>query len=114
MLGRCLGRFLLVERLRKEGNCMGVIVRQKKKGKGNPWWIFISHNGKRTSRKVGYRTAAEKTASTIRSKLQLGEFNLKVEKKSIPTLKLYAERYMDTYSAMNHKPSTHDSYRSRR
>ncbi len=25
---------------------MGVRVRQKTKGKGNPWWVFISHNGK--------------------------------------------------------------------
>lgn len=91
---------------------MGVIVRQKTKGKGKPWWIFIRHNGKRTSRKVGDRAAAEKTASTIRAKLQLGEFNLEAEKKSIPTFKVYSEKYMDTYSAMNHKSSTHDSYRS--
>jgi len=35
-----------------------------------------------------------------------------MEKKSIPTFKLYTESYMDTYSATNHKPSTHDSYRS--
>jgi len=32
---------------------MGVKVRQKLKGKGKPWWVFISHNGKRTSRKIG-------------------------------------------------------------
>jgi integrase len=31
---------------------MGVIVRQKEKGKGKPWWVFISHNGSRTSKKV--------------------------------------------------------------
>ncbi len=41
---------------------MGVIVRQKVKGKGNPWWIFITHTGKRTSRQVGYKKAAEKVA----------------------------------------------------
>ena len=38
---------------------MGVRVRQKVKGKGNPWWVFISHNGKRTSRKVGDKKYAE-------------------------------------------------------
>ena len=53
---------------------MGVRVRQKTKGKGNPWWVFISHNGKRTSRKVGDKKAAEAVAGTIRAKLQLGEF----------------------------------------
>ena len=91
---------------------MGVVVRQKKKGRGQPWWVFISHNGKRTSRRVGDRSAAEGVASTIRAKLQLGEFSLDTEKKRIPTFKLFSEGYMETYSAMNHKPSTHDSYRS--
>lgn len=32
---------------------MGVTVRQKVKGKGKPWWVFIAHNGKRKSVKVG-------------------------------------------------------------
>ena len=91
---------------------MGVVVRQKKKGRGQPWWVFISHNGKRTSRRVGDKAAAEGVASTIRAKLQLGEFNLDTEKKRIPTFKLFAQGYMETYSAMNHKPSTRDSYRS--
>ena len=54
---------------------MGVIVRQKIKGKGNPWWVFISHNRKRTSKKVGDKQAAEEVASIIRAKLKLGEFD---------------------------------------
>ena len=92
---------------------MGVKVRQKTKGKGNPWWVFITHNGKRTSRKVGDKKAAEAVASTIWAKLQLGEFGFDEKKaKSIPTFKLFAEGFMDTYSAMNHKKSTQDSYRS--
>ncbi|MGB2927408.1 MAG: site-specific integrase [Desulfobacterales bacterium] len=92
---------------------MGVKVRQKTKGKGNPWWVFITHNGKRTSRKVGDKKAAEAVANTIRAKLQLGEFGFDEKKvKSIPTFKLFAEGFMDTYSAMNHKKSTQDSYRS--
>ena len=59
---------------------MGVKVRQKIKGKGNPWWVFISHNGKRTSRKVGDKSAAEEVASKIRAKLQLGEFGFEEKK----------------------------------
>ena len=62
---------------------MGVIVRQKQKGKGNPWWLFVTHNGKRTSRQVGDKTAAEKAASKIRAQLQLGEFDFEKEKKRI-------------------------------
>lgn len=41
---------------------MGVTVRQKLKGKGKPWWVFIAHNGKRKSIKEGDRTAAEALA----------------------------------------------------
>jgi len=92
---------------------MGVTVRQKVKGRGKSWWVFISYDGKRTSRKVGDKKAAEEVASTIRAKLQLGEFGFDEKKtKSIPTFKLYAEAFMDTYSAMSHKKSTQDSYRS--
>lgn len=92
---------------------MGVIVRQKIKGKGKPWWVFVTHNGRRTSRRVGDKKAAEDVASTIRAKLKLGDFEFEEkQKRVIPTFKLYAEAFMDTYSAMNHKESTHDSYRS--
>ena len=44
---------------------MGVKVRQKVKGKGNPWWVFVSLIGERTSRKVGSKKAAETIASRI-------------------------------------------------
>ncbi len=90
---------------------MGVTVRQKKKGKGNPWWIFISHDGNRTSRQIGDKAAAEAVASKIRAKLQLGEFSFdEPKKKSIPLFKDFAAGFMQTYSAMNHKASTQVSY----
>lgn len=55
---------------------MGVTIRQKVKGKGKPWWLFIVHNGQRTSRKVGSKAAANEVKEKIEAKLQLGEFNL--------------------------------------
>jgi len=72
---------------------MGVRVRQKVKGKGNPWWVFISHNGKRTSRKVGDKKAAEAVASTIRAKLQLGEFGFE-DNKPVPTFKEHTKMWL--------------------
>ena len=51
---------------------MGVKVRQKVKGKGKPWWVFISHNRQRTSRKVGDKQAAESVASKIRAGVSEG------------------------------------------
>ena len=88
---------------------MGVKVRQKTKGKGNPWWIFIAHQGKRTSRKVGDKRAAEAVASEIRAQLKLNLFSFE-KRRSVPTFELYAKGFLETYSAMNHKPSTHISY----
>ena len=88
---------------------MGVRVRQKINGKGNPWWVFISHNGKRTSRKVGDKKAAEEVASTIRAKLQLGEFGFD-EKKPIPTFGDYSKKWLQEYVKLNLRESTVDEY----
>jgi integrase len=90
---------------------MGVKVRQKAKGKGQPWWVFVSHNGKRTSRKVGDKKAAESVASTIRAKLQLGEFGFE-EKKPVPTFKEYSQKWLDGYVRINLRESTFDEYES--
>jgi len=90
-----------------EGGIMGVRVRQKLKGKGNPWWVFISHNGKRTSRKVGDKKAAEEVASTIRAKLKLGEFNFE-ELKPAPTFKEHANLWLSL--PHDWKESTRENY----
>ena len=74
---------------------MGVRVRQKVKGKGKPWWVFVVHNGQRTSRRVGDKKAAEMVASKIRAKLQLGEFSFEPEKPE-PTFGEYAESWIET------------------
>lgn len=90
---------------------MGVTVRQKTKGKGKPWWVFISHEGQRASKKVGDKKAADEVASQMRAKLKLGEFSFE-EDKPAPTFKEYAESFLSGFSKINHKPSTHESYRS--
>ncbi len=90
---------------------MGVKIRQKVEGKGNPWWVFISHNGKRTSRKVGDKKAAEVVASTIRAKLQLGEFGFE-EQRPVPTFKEYSEKWIEGYVKINLRESTFDEYES--
>lgn len=86
---------------------MGVKIRQKIKGKGEPWWVFISYSGKRTSRKVGDKKAAEAVASGIRAKRQLGEFGFE-EQKPVPTFKECSEMWI----ALPHdwKESTRESY----
>jgi integrase len=88
---------------------MGVVVRQKIKGKGKPWWVFISYNGKRTSRKVGSKAAAEKVAQNIEAKLKLDEFGFEKEK-AIPTFEDYAKSWIQTTVPATCKPSTVRDY----
>ena len=90
---------------------MGVQVRQKLKGKGKPWWIFISHNGKRASRKIGDKTAAEAVASQIRIKLQAGEFGFE-EKKPVPTFKEIADSWIKITVPATCKESTAQDYKT--
>uniref|UniRef100_A0A7C3SIK7 Uncharacterized protein n=1 Tax=Desulfobacca acetoxidans TaxID=60893 RepID=A0A7C3SIK7_9BACT len=60
---------------------MGVRVRQKEKGEGKPWWIFIAYKGQRKSLLVGDKRAAEAVASQIRQSIKAGEFQFeKLEK----------------------------------
>jgi len=91
---------------------MGVIVRQKVQGKGNPWWVFISHNGGRQSKLVGDKKAAANMASQLREKIKLGEFKIETEeKKPIPTFKEYSDTWMSTTVPATCKESTVEDYR---
>ena len=72
---------------------MGVVVRQKIKGRGQPWWVFVAHQGKRTSKRVDDKKAADEVASTIRAKLRLGEFSFG-EEKPVKTFKEYADSWI--------------------
>lgn len=88
---------------------MGVKVRQKVKGRGQPWWVFIAHNGKRKSIKVGDRDAAEALAGKIQEKLKAGELQITPEKKT-PTFGEYARKWLNGYGETNLKYSTQRGY----
>jgi integrase len=88
---------------------MGVKVREKPKSSG-VWWIFVNLNGNRTSQKIGGKREAEQIAKELRAKIARQEFDL--EQKDIPTFKKYSKTYLETYSKLNHKQSTIDSYES--
>ena len=87
---------------------MGVRVRQKKIGKGNPYWVFVSHNGKRTSRQVGSKKAAQDVADKIEAKLKLGEFGF--NRKKIPTFGNYSKKWLKEYTKLNCRESTFNEY----
>jgi integrase len=93
---------------------MGVKVRQKKKGRGNPYWVFITHNKKRTSRQIGDKAAAETVASKIRAKLELGDFEFdpkpeEPEPKK-PLFKDIAKGYIEITVPASCKESTEEDY----
>ena len=91
---------------------MGVTVRQKKRGRGLPWWVFVHVNGSIRSKKIGDKRAAETVASAVRRKIKAGELNLPSpdpEQKS-PRFGDYAERYIESYAKIACKFTTWRSY----
>jgi len=91
---------------------MGVRVRQKVKGKGNPWWVFINHMGRRKSVCVGGKKAAEAVARKVQTEISSGKFNIVT--KPVPTFKEYADRWKrNSFTTQNdYKESTIDDYKS--
>lgn len=88
---------------------MGVTVRQKEKGRGNPWWVFVAHNGKRKSVRVGDKAAAETVASKLREGLKSGDLQIAPQKK-VPTFGEYAKKWLEGHGESNLKFSTYASY----
>jgi integrase len=78
---------------------MGVRVRQRKKGKGEPWWVLVAHHNRRLYRKVGAKRAAEEVAAKIQARLALGEFDIEAERRGReerrePTFGEYAQEWL--------------------
>ncbi len=88
---------------------MGVRVREKIEGSGI-YWVFVAHQGRRTSRKVGDRKAAREAARKIQARLTLGKgaFGEKA-KPPAPTLQQYFKSFERAYRATL-KPTTWSSY----
>jgi len=76
---------------------MGVTVRQKQPGRGNPWWVFISHQGQRKSKKVGAKKTAEAVAAKIRETLKPRKLNIEEEENQCPLFKDYADEWFKTH-----------------
>jgi integrase len=72
---------------------MAVIVREKKKGSGE-WWVFINHNKKRKSKKIGSKKAANSVAKEIEERLASGD--LGILKEEAPTIRKYGEKWLDS------------------
>ena len=87
---------------------MGVTVRQKEKGKGNPWFVFIHKNGKIVSKQIGEKRLAETFAAQLRKKLLAGELNLDQQK--TPRFDQYAKHYIESHAQNVTKEYTWKGY----
>jgi integrase len=89
---------------------MGVTVREKVKDSG-VWWVFVNHEGRRKSKKVGDRQRAEEIAEKVNARIVLGEFGLKGEKEDKPEAPLFRD-HARLWLALAHdwKESTRESY----
>ncbi len=88
---------------------MGVKIREKPKGSG-VWWIFINHQGKRKSKRIGDKRTAKEVAKKIEAKLALGEFRVLDEQKKA-NFKAYAEQWLEGYVKAALKYSTYFGYK---
>jgi integrase len=86
---------------------MGVKVREKPPGSGI-YWVFINHEGKRRSKKIGKLETADKVAGLIDARLKLGQFEFDDKKPTGETFKAVA----DLWLALPHdwKEATRESY----
>jgi integrase len=93
---------------------MGVTVRQKRPGKGEPWHVFIHQDGVIRSKRIGDKRAAEAVAAAVRKKLAVGEMRLgqeaQSEGKPMPTFGAFARQYLDGYAKVACKRNTWEGY----
>ena len=92
---------------------MGVKVKEWK----GAWWIFINHEKRRKSKRVGVgeagKKAAKQAASQIQARLALGQFvfdELKQPKPDLATVGSYLQAWLREHAAVNCKPSTYIMY----
>ena len=93
------------------GDSMGVTIRQKEKGKGNPWWIFIHHNGQRKSVKVGDKRTAEREAKKIQRMLLSGQFELEQKEEHGKKFKDYANEWLEADVKVLRRWTTYERYK---
>jgi len=72
---------------------MAVIVREKVKGSGE-WWVFINHKGKRRSKKVGTKKAANAVKQEVEARLAKGDMCMIREQ--CPSVAKYGSEWLDS------------------
>ncbi len=87
---------------------MGVKVREKVAGSGI-WWLFISHGGKRRSKKVGDKATANRLAKEATARLIAGDLDL-IESQEKKTLNYYIGAWLSGSARSTLKEVTRTGY----
>jgi integrase len=91
---------------------MGVKVREKPPGSGI-FWVFINHNGRRKSKKIGMdEDLANEVAEKIKAKLVLGELDIEKIEEPCPIFKDYCELWLEGYIKPTKRRTTYQRYSS--
>ncbi len=86
---------------------MGVKVR-KRSGK---WYVLVDYHGRRKSKCIGSREAAEQVRRLVEAKLALGDLSiLETPDDNKPTFDKYADGWLKDYARIECKSSTADGY----
>jgi len=93
---------------------MGVKVREWK----GAWWLFVDHQGRRKARRVGTGRDGKKAADLAKIKIQArlaegGDLSVLDPSVAVPTLKDYAQHWLDGVASLRCQPSTVELYRHR-
>src|SRR4029450_2550129 len=95
---------------------MGVRVKPDKYKAGR-WWVRINHQGRRKSLAFGSKKAAELAAVRIDAALKLGNVGVldppPPPSSPMPTLRDYAEQWLETVGSVRLRPSTAGQYCTR-
>ncbi|MGD0266049.1 MAG: tyrosine-type recombinase/integrase [Candidatus Methylomirabilota bacterium] len=89
---------------------MGAKIREK----SGAWWVFVNHQGRRTSKRIGPgeagRKAAREAAGKIQAKLALGDCSILERAERPLTVREYGDRWLTVYASVNCKPATVENY----
>jgi integrase len=86
---------------------MGVKVRKK----GAKWYVLVDYHGRRKSKCIGSREAAEQVRRQVEAKLALGDLSvLDTGDDKKPNFNTYADGWLKDYARIECKTSTADGY----
>ena len=88
---------------------MGVKVREKKKGSGE-WWLIIHRDGRKVTKRIGNKKAAERAKKIVEGHLAAGRAPLPERKKQVPTLAEYFCTFERNYVKTALRETTQNMY----